>query len=194
MEKPNSLNKELSKANIDKLYKDISGMIYREKVIKGEIRMKKMINLSLALFLVLLLVGCQDEMSSLSNFENNGVDKIVVTLAMGNPEYGADSKTITDSNEISEFIEVFNNGQLGGTVSDDDIEIGGASTYSFYKDEEVIQSFSFNVNDTKVVWYDDKWREVAYPEDSLMPFDLYEQSQGKQNIVDTDGNEMELIP
>ncbi len=156
--------------------------------------MKKMMNLSLALFLVLSLVGCQDEMSSLSNFENNGVDKIVVTLAMGNPEYGADSKTITDSNEISEFIEVFNNGHLGGTVSDDDIEIGGVSTYSFYKDDEVIQSFSFNVNDTKVVWYDDKWREVAYPEDSLIPFDLYEQSQGKQNIVDSHGNEMELIP
>ena len=112
---------------------------------------------------------------------------------MGNPEYGADSKTITDCNEINEFIEVFNNGHLGGTISDDDIAIGGASTYSFYKDDEVIQTFSFNVNDTKIVWHDDKWRDVVYPENTLIPFDLYKQSQGEQNIVDLDENEMDLI-
>ena len=153
--------------------------------------MKKLFSLIFVLIMVMGLVGCQDDMSSLSKFESNDVDKIVVTLAMGNPEYGADSKTITDSNEINEFIEVFNNGHLGGTISDDDIGVGGASTYSFYKDDEVIQTFSFNVNDTKIVWHDDKWRDVVYLENSLLPYDLYEQSTSEIVIVDVDGNEME---
>ncbi len=153
--------------------------------------MKKIINIGLATFLAITLIGCQNEMSTLSNFENNDVDKIVVTLAMGNPEYGADSKTITDSNEINEFIEVFNDGHLGGTVSDDNISIGGVSTYVFSKDEEVIQSFSFNVNDTKIIWHDDEWRDVVYPENSLLPYDLYEQSTSEIVVVDVDGNEME---
>ncbi len=157
----------------------------------GEFTVKKIIIIGLTILLTMTLVGCRDEMSSLSNFENNDVDKIVVTLAMGNPEYGADSKTITDSNEINKFIEVFNNGHLGDTVSDDDIGIGGVSTYVFLKDEEVIQSFSFNVNDTEVIWHNDEWRDVVYPEDSLLPYNLYEQSTSEIVVVDVDGNEME---
>ncbi len=152
--------------------------------------MKKIV---LIILLIMALFGCQKKMNSLSTIESNDVNKIIVTLAMGNPEYGANSKTIIDRNEISEFINVFNNGYLGDIVKNEDIEIGDISTYNFYKDEEIILSFSFNVNNTEIVWHNDCWRYVIYPENSLLPFELYEQSTSKIVLVDEDGKAIEPL-
>ncbi len=153
--------------------------------------MKKIFALALTIAFTMIFASCQEEMGSLSNLGENDADKIVITLAMGNPEYGADCKTVTDVDEIHNFIEVFNSGRLGETISDDDIAIGGISSYVFYKNDEIVHTFVFNVNDTEVIWHDDEWHEVTYPEDSPLPFDLYEQSQGEFKIVDHEGNEMD---
>lgn len=155
--------------------------------------MKKILSLVFALILVMAFAGCSDKMGNISSFEEGDVDKIVITRAMGNPAYGAECKTVIDVDEINDFIEIFNSGHLGGTVSDEDIGIGSVSTYTAYKNDEIMQTFSFNVNDTKVIWFDDKWRDVVYPEGSSTPCALYEQSQGELNIVDYDGNDMDLI-
>ncbi|MEG2608976.1 MAG: hypothetical protein RR964_09945 [Lachnospiraceae bacterium] len=156
--------------------------------------MRRVLGLVITLTLVMMtFAGCSDKMGSLTALDENEVDKIVVTIAMGNPEYGADSKTITDKDEISSFIELLNNSHVGGSPSEDEIGIGGTSTYVFYKNDEIQKTLSFNVNDTKIVWFDKKWRDAVYAEGSLNPYELYEKSKGELVIVNDEGNEMDLI-
>lgn len=78
----------------------------------------------------------------LSDIEYNQIDKIQVINSRGNPEYGNYSKIITDENEISQFIDTFNNGVIGSKVKEEEVSIGFSSRYIFYKNGEVIADYS----------------------------------------------------
>ena len=57
---------------------------------------------------LLCLVGCGKKELLQEKLDANEIDKVVVTLAMGNPAYGADCKVITDETEIAKLVAVFN--------------------------------------------------------------------------------------
>ncbi len=152
--------------------------------------MKKAICLILAVSMAMMLIACDSEKESLSSFEEGEVEKIVITLAMGNPDYGAKSKTITDKSEVEEFVQLFNSAHLGDTVDEGDLGVGAISTYAFHGKEKELKSFVFNVNDTNIVFWDSEPRYVIYGEGEINPFELYNSSSAKEITVDMDGNEM----
>ena len=129
----------------------------------------------------------------LSDIEYNQIDKIQVINSRGNPEYGNYSKIITDENEISQFIDTFNNGVIGSKVKEEEVSIGFSSRYIFYKNGEVIADYNFNNINTSVVWWNNECRNIIYDTEFKAPFDLYEQSDSPIIIVDQDGNEINVL-
>lgn len=129
----------------------------------------------------------------LSDIEYNQIDKIQVINSRGNPEYGDYSKIITDENEISQFIDTFNNGIIGSKVKEEEVSIGFSSRYIFYKNGEVIADYNFNNINTSDVWWNNECRNIIYDTEFKTPFDLYEQSGSPIIIVDQDGNEINVL-
>jgi len=90
------------------------------------------------LFIVLLLSGCRSQASILDNHINpDDVSQIQAVLAMGNPEYGARSKIITDRNEIESIVNAFNEVTIGDEVNDDDFHVALPSRYNFFTGETI---------------------------------------------------------
>ncbi len=117
------------------------------------------------------------------------IDRIVAVMAMGNPAYGADSKTVTNPGEIAAFVDAFNQAVVGARVKDVDLAVAGASRYFFYRGDALIREFAFNGNDSERIWYGSGWHYVFYP--GGRPFDLYLASEAHVTVVDEDLNEME---
>ena len=149
--------------------------------------MKKLLNLSITLIMVMALIGCNDK-EKIADFKAGDVEKIVITLAMGNPDYGADSKTITDEMEIQQIVDVFNNATLEGVVSEENLGIGATSTYAFYDDEKCLKTYAFNVNNSEILFWGNEPREVIY--EGKSPYQLYEESISEVVTVDLQGNEL----
>ena len=106
-------------------------------------------------------------------------DKIQVILAGGNPTYGFKIKIITDEIEISEFVDAFDN----FTVNEDDtldIDIVPPSYYRFYDEDELVEEFMFNGNDTTAMWIGQYIKLIEY--DGKTPFELYENSKSYETI------------
>ncbi len=151
--------------------------------------MKKLL-LSLVLIIAILTAACTSTPTNIADFKEDEIEKIVITLAMGNPDYGASSKTIMDADEIGEFVQLFNSAQLGEPVSEDDLAIGSVSTYAFYDDEKLLKTFAFNVNDTGVLFWASEPHTVIYPEGAKAPFELYEDSAATELTGETAGGEL----
>ena len=153
--------------------------------------MKKYGNIALILLLITVLVGCSGKSLLKKQLVNSEIDKVKIVTAMGNPEYGADSKTITSSEEIELLIETFNSAKVGNKVQEDEIGIGGTSSFSFLSDDKLISKFEFNVNNSKIVWHNDNYHYVEYDKDLKTPFEIYENSKAEVVVVDIYGKEME---
>lgn len=118
------------------------------------------------------------------------VDKVVVTLAMGNPAYGADCRIITDTKEIKAFLAAFNEAKVGEKVPAEEQWVADSSSYALYSGEELFAEIRCNGNDSERVWVDDDFHYVSYGGQPL-PFALYEGSAAEEIVVDLDGNKME---
>ncbi len=151
--------------------------------------MKKIIGLIFVIFMTLTLVGCEKK-DNIASLNVEDIEKIVVTLAMGNPDYGADSKTITDKMEIQQMVELFNSAELGQVVAEDDLEVATTSTYAFYDDEKCLRTFEFNGNNSEILFWENEAREVIY--EKKTPYTLYNESVAEVVLVDSQGNELDV--
>lgn len=150
--------------------------------------MKHLVPLTIAILLVLVATGCSRDLLS-EPLDAGEIDQIQVVLAMGNPEYGADSKIITDRGEIEGLVNAFNGATLGDRVQDRDLGVAGASRYYLYSEGSLVREFVFNANDSERIWYNSKWHYISYPDEK--PYDLYRASEADVIVVDEDLNEME---
>ena len=136
------------------------------------------------------MLSCTSSPSLVSPpLDPESIDEILVVLAMGNPDYGADSKRITDPDEIRRMVGVFNGATLGRRVRDIDLAVADTSTYYFYRDGERVQTFIFNGNDSERIAHQSRWHWVHYP--AAKPFDHYRASEAEVIVVDEDLEEME---
>ena len=141
--------------------------------------------------LITVLVGCSDNSLLKEQLVDSEIDEVHIVTAMGNPEYGADSKTITSPKEIELLIETFNSAKVGNKVQEDEIGIGETSSYSFLSDDKLISKFEFNVNNSKIIWHNGNYHYVEYDKDLKTPFEIYKNSKAEVVVVDIDGKEME---
>lgn len=144
----------------------------------------KKINIIVAIILIIFtLSGCNSTKDLLTHkIEANDIDKIQIILAMGNPEYGAKSKIITEKDEISSLVDIFNKATIGKKIEDDDIVCSDASKYYFYSKDTLVQQFFFNGNDSERIWYNSNWYYFNYTDKK--PYELYKSSVAEIIIVD----------
>lgn len=143
-----------------------------------------------AAVILFVLSGCGQKELLEEKIGKGVVDKIVVTLAMGNPAYGADCRVITDAEEIEAFLAAFNEAKVGKRVPAGEEWVADYSSYALYCGEELLVEICCNGNDSERVWDGEGFRYVSYGEQPL-PFTLYESSAAEEIVVDIDGNEME---
>ena len=150
----------------------------------------------LLLVVILALSGCNSQVS-LPDVPINPDDitQIQIVLAMGNPEYGAESKIITDRSEIEGMVNAFNELTVGDQVDVAYVHDVFAAHYYFFTaaidetDEIITYHFSFNGNDTERIWINKNWYWVCYAD--LTPFELYQASSALEIRVDKNLIEMQ---
>ncbi|GAA0180907.1 hypothetical protein SH2C18_35200 [Clostridium sediminicola] len=102
----------------------------------------KKYEISAIILMIFTLSGCNSTKDLLTHkIEANDIDKIQIILAMGNPEYDAKSKIITEKDEISSLVDIFNKATIGKKIEDDDIVCSDASKWRFI----LIATFSYKV-------------------------------------------------
>lgn len=148
------------------------------------------IRLAAAFAVMLALVGCGQEELLEEKLEEGAVDRIVVTLAMGNPAYGADCRIIVEEEEIEAFLAAFNEAKIGGKLENKDIWVADSSSYRLYSGQELVAEIICNGNDSERVWIGDGFRQVSYGGQPL-PFELYEASGAEVMVVDAEGRRMD---
>lgn len=140
--------------------------------------------------IIFIFSGCNSTKAFLdTKIKSDDIDKIQIVLSMGNPKYGADSKIITDKDEIKKIVDAFNNAAIGKQVKDEDVQVAAAATYYFYNGSSLIHQFSFNGNDTERIWLDSKCYYIKYADSS--PYKLYQESKAKEIVVDENLTEIE---
>ncbi len=149
---------------------------------------KRLVLLTIAVLLVSVPTGCSNKLLS-EPLDAGDIDQIQVVLAMGNPEYGADSKIITNRSEIEGLVNAFNGATIGDRVRDADLGVSDASRYYLYSEGAVVRQFVFNGNDSERIWFSSRWHYINYPDEK--PYDLYRASEAEVIVVDEDLNEME---
>lgn len=76
--------------------------------------MKKQLNIILILLLAItVLVGCSHKSLLKEQLISSEINKVQIVSAIGNPEYGADSKKIESPEEIRLLTETFNSAKIG---------------------------------------------------------------------------------
>lgn len=142
----------------------------------------------IAFFAVLVLSACAESSRFLSEPMNAAqVSAVHITMAMGNPAYGADSKIITDREEIRELVELFNSAVVTAKVEDENLADAMSSTYIFLSGKEKVGHFVFNGDNTKVAIYKKVFHHIEYPDRSATPLELYQKSKAKNMAVDERG-------
>lgn len=149
----------------------------------------KKVFIYLSVFLILaLMTVCHDpnrlntveqdtllEIGTMSKIPD-GVDKIIVVLSMGNPKYGAESKTITNHEDIDLFVKSLNHAKLGKKAQPSDVM---PSYYYFYSNDILIAEFSFNGNDSDVIFINENYYHVIYSENMSRPYELYQHADAE---------------
>ncbi len=152
--------------------------------------MKRIILIVATYFVVAMLSGCCSDKDLLTEkLEAQNIETIQVVLAMGNPEYGADSKIIRDESEIQKFVNAFNGASIGKRVKKVDEAVSDVSKYYFYGDYGLLLVFYFNGNDSERIWYNSNWHYISYS--GKKPYEIYKDSQAETIVVDEDLNIME---
>lgn len=152
--------------------------------------MKKYTCILLSFLLPMLITGCSNSNKALMDTPMNSteIDKIIVITSMGNPKYGADSKNIVDTEEIGWFVKSFNSAILGKKVKSEDVGVAMPSHYNFYSKSKLIASFAFNGNNSQIIWHDNDYYYIEYGVDFLPPYELYQKSAAKIEVIDEVGN------
>lgn len=116
------------------------------------------------------------------------IDTIVITKAMGNPLYGAERRTITDSDTVAAFVASAQNAMVTDVATPN---IAMSSSIYFYDGETLVRGFSFNANDTTKVWVEAAYEDMMdgywgdfYAVDYGASPDLYTLSQSAAATVD----------
>ena len=157
---------------------------------EGADKMKRRWAGCLLLVCLISLTGCGKKELLDEKLDGAEIDKIVVTLAMGNPKYGADCRVITDAAEIGHMLEAFNGAAVGEKVTDGEEWVAGSGSYAFFRGEEKILQLQCNANDPSRIWLKDAFYQIEYPEGMDSPFDQYMDSNAEIIVVDEEGNEM----
>lgn len=151
--------------------------------------MKKIV--VLGLLCLLCLTGCGKKELLKEKLDASQIDKVVVTMAMGNPAYGAECKVITDAETVQDFVFLFNNAEVDEKIDSGEEWVADSGSYVFFSGEEQVAKFNVNGNDPERIWINDAFYEIEYPEDMFDPYGLYSFSDAEIIIVDENGQEME---
>ena len=153
--------------------------------------MKRKLLVVLVLLIAVTIAGCGPAGSRLLSepLDAEEVTGILVVLAMGNPEYGADSKMIENRGEIDALVASLNGASIGARVNDMDLAVADASRYHIYRGDVLVQEVVFNGNDSERAWYHARrfwhrsgWHYVNYPDET--PYQLYRDSDAEVVVVD----------
>ena len=139
---------------------------------------------------LLCLVGCGKKELLQEKLDANAIDKVVVTLAMGNPAYGADCKVITDETEIAKLVAVFNGAIVEERIDPDEEWIADNGSYAFFSGEEQVLKLNTNGNDPEHIWINDGFYEIDYPDNMYDPYEQYSFSSAQTIVVDENGEQM----
>ena len=115
------------------------------------------------------------------------IDKVVVTMAMGNPAYGAEQKVITDAGEVQALVFLFNHAFVEERIDREDEWVAESGSYAFFSGEEQVLKLNCNANDPERIWINDAFYEIDYPDDMFGPDELYSHSDVMVMNVDGDG-------
>ena len=143
------------------------------------------------LLCMLCLSGCGKRELLKEKLDISQIDKVVVTMAMGNPAYGAECKIITNPEEVQDFVFLFNNAEVDEKIETGEEWVAGSGSYAFFSGEEQIIKFNVNGNDPERIWINDAFYEIEYPDDMVDPYGLYSYSDAEIIVVDENGNKME---
>ena len=139
------------------------------------------------LFFLLCLAGCGKRELLNEKLDASQIDKVVVTMAMGNPKYGTDQKVITDPKEVQDFVFLFNNAVVEEKVDREDEWVAESGSYTFFSGEEQVLKLNCNANDPERIWINDAFYEIDYPDDMVDPYGLYSFSDAMVMNVDEKG-------
>lgn len=139
------------------------------------------------LFFLLCLAGCGKRELLNEKLDASQIDKVVVTMAMGNPKYGTDQKVITDPKEVQDFVFLFNNAVVEEKVDREDEWVAESGSYTFFSGEEQVLKLNCNGNDPERVWINDAFYEIEYPDDMVDPYGLYSYSDAEKIVADENG-------
>lgn len=142
------------------------------------------------LLCMVCLSGCGKEELLKEKLDAEEVDKVVVTMAMGNPAYGAECKVITDPQEVQDFIYLFNHAEVDERIEKGEEWEALSGSYTFFSGEEQVVKFNVNGNDPARIWINDAFYEIEYPDDMVDPYGLYGYSDAEIIRVDEYGQEM----
>ncbi len=143
--------------------------------------MKKTIWFACVVVVVMAFVlGCSGVMKPL--LADLGIDRVQVALAGGAPEYGRESKMITDEKEIAGMVGAFDDMKIGDVVPEQELTVSDASEYLFYSGDKLVARYTFNGNDSTRIWSDGDYRYAAYAGDT--PYSLYQNSVAQTVHVD----------
>ncbi|ONI42036.1 hypothetical protein AN639_02700 [Candidatus Epulonipiscium fishelsonii] len=153
---------------------------------------KKWILIGIVIFCALIIYFGKNE-TNLASINKNEVSSIQIIGTMGNPMYGADSKIIVNREEIKNFVNTFNSGEIGKKVKDTDVMIGFLNKYIFFDGDKVIAEYKFNTNNTNILGIEDEFYYVKYDKNLELPNELYTKSKSPKIVVDINGTPMDLV-
>lgn len=136
---------------------------------------------------LLCLSGCGKQELLQEKLDGSNIDRAVITLAMGNPAYGAESKTITEEKELQLLLDAFNGAIIGEKIAEEDTWVAGSGSYLFFSGEEQVLRLNVNANDDKRIWINDAFYEIEYPEGQPTPYEIFSASQAEMILVDAEG-------
>lgn len=136
---------------------------------------------------LLCLSGCGKQELLQEKLDGSKIDRAVITLAMGNPAYGVESKTITEETELQLLLDAFNGAIIGEKIAEEDTWVAGSGSYLFFSGEEQILRLNVNSNDDKRIWINDAFYEIEYPEGQPTPYEIFSASQAEMILVDAEG-------
>lgn len=136
---------------------------------------------------LLCLSGCGKQELLQEKLDESNIDRAVITLAMGNPAYGAESKTITKETELQLLLDAFNGAIIGEKIAEEDTWVAGSGSYLFFSGEEQVLRLNVNANDDKRIWINDAFYKIEYPEGQPTPYEIFSASQAEMILVDAEG-------
>ena len=133
------------------------------------------------------LAGCGKRELLQEKLDASAIDKVVVTRAAGNPNYGTEQKVITDPKKVQDFVFLFNNAIVEERVDRDEEWEAASGSYAFFSGEEQVLKLNCNANDPERIWINDAFYEIDYPDDMLDSYGMYRDSDTMVMNVEEEG-------